>query len=192
MRTPEPAAFYEIFPLSLNRQGEELCGDQVKVLRLPTRTIVVLSDGLGSGVKASILARLTTEIIVTKRVGVDLIPAIAAVLPLERHVRWSKLGKLRSGLAESLLGESGFELGRAMLGKGVKTVVGRGGLVGRLSTQIFTEKFLDNLASLAGETLRDLNSRALAKQDHMAATLTGFRMDLEQGEDLNVLLRSKR
>lgn len=57
--------FYEISPASLNRQGEELCGDQVKVLRGPKSSILVLSDGLGSGIKAAILARLTTEIIVT-------------------------------------------------------------------------------------------------------------------------------
>ncbi|MEI7731738.1 MAG: SpoIIE family protein phosphatase [Verrucomicrobiota bacterium] len=57
--------FFDIHPISLHRQGEELCGDQVKVLRAPDRTIVVLSDGLGSGVKANILARLTSEIILT-------------------------------------------------------------------------------------------------------------------------------
>lgn len=57
--------FFDVSHLSLNRAGEELCGDQVKILRTPTRTIVVLSDGLGSGVKANILARLTTGIIVT-------------------------------------------------------------------------------------------------------------------------------
>ena len=61
----ESPDFYEVFPLSLIRHGEELCGDQVKVLRTPDRTIVVLSDGLGSGVKANILSRLTTAIIVT-------------------------------------------------------------------------------------------------------------------------------
>src|SRR5512145_158004 len=57
--------FLDVYSQSLNHQGEELCGDQVRVLRTADRTIVVLSDGLGSGVKASILARLTTEIIVT-------------------------------------------------------------------------------------------------------------------------------
>ena len=58
------AVFYEISPLSLNRAGEEVCGDQVKISRTPEKTILVLSDGLGSGIKATILARLTTEIIV--------------------------------------------------------------------------------------------------------------------------------
>jgi len=61
----EERPFYEIFPLSLKRHGEEVCGDQVKILRTPEETILVLSDGLGSGIKATILARLTTEIIVT-------------------------------------------------------------------------------------------------------------------------------
>jgi serine phosphatase RsbU (regulator of sigma subunit) len=56
---------YEVFAQSLNRQGEELCGDQVKTLRTRDRTIVVLSDGLGNGVKANILSRLTSTIIVT-------------------------------------------------------------------------------------------------------------------------------
>jgi hypothetical protein len=62
-----PEIFYEICPQSLNHAGEELCGDQVKVLRRPDRSTVVLSDGLGSGVKANILATLTAAIIVTMR-----------------------------------------------------------------------------------------------------------------------------
>jgi len=61
----ESPIFYEVFPLSLTRQGEEVCGDQVKIFRSSQKTIMVLSDGLGSGIKAAILARLTTEIIVT-------------------------------------------------------------------------------------------------------------------------------
>jgi hypothetical protein len=57
--------YFDIYSASLNHQGEELCGDQVKVVRTPDKTLVVLSDGLGSGVKANILARLTAEILVT-------------------------------------------------------------------------------------------------------------------------------
>ncbi len=57
--------FYDIVSNSLNHAGEELCGDEVRILRTERKSIVVLSDGLGSGVKANILARLTASIIVT-------------------------------------------------------------------------------------------------------------------------------
>ena len=39
---------------SLIKKNEELCGDRVEVINTPESTLLVLSDGLGSGVKANI------------------------------------------------------------------------------------------------------------------------------------------
>ena len=72
---------------SINHHGEELCGDHIDVVEpSDDSTVVVLSDGLGSGVKASILSTLTSKIISTMLAeGLSLeecVETIAATLPV--------------------------------------------------------------------------------------------------------------
>jgi hypothetical protein len=78
--------FLDLSSAALNKAGEELCGDQIRVLRTDDRTRVVLSDGLGSGVKANILATLTSGIIITMLREdvplVDVIETVAGTLPV--------------------------------------------------------------------------------------------------------------
>jgi len=54
--------YFEWGTKQLNKKGEELCGDSVAVSRRSDSVTLALSDGLGSGVKANILATLTTRI----------------------------------------------------------------------------------------------------------------------------------
>ena len=72
---------------SINHVGEQLCGDHVDIVEPDENsTVIVLSDGLGSGVKASILSTLTSKIISTMLAeGLpleDCVETIAATLPV--------------------------------------------------------------------------------------------------------------
>ena len=68
----------EIGYKSINHDGEQLCGDHIDIVEQnEDSTVIVLADGMGSGVKASILSTLTSKIISTM---------MAAGLPLEECV----------------------------------------------------------------------------------------------------------
>lgn len=79
-------AYLDVYTESLNKSGEELCGDTVRTYRNQHSSMLVLSDGLGSGVKATILATITSEILVTmlkEEISLaDVIETMAGTLPI--------------------------------------------------------------------------------------------------------------
>ena len=86
---------------SFNKNREELWGDQVEVLKTEDSSIIILADGMGSGVKANILATLTSKILGTMfREGAEIdacVETIARTLPIckEREVAYATFSILQ-------------------------------------------------------------------------------------------------
>lgn len=174
--------------------------DDLEDLRNVLASLVESSDALAVGEDFLLLSSARFEgnrIEVTKRVGLDLLLPLAAMLPMERHVRWVQQKKAVAKVADELLSGAGA-LAIAVIGK-VGKVGGRmgkvGGPVGKALAVLGNDAVNASLIAatqLAGDALKERHAQALAKHDYMTAVLTGFQQDLEKGEGDDVLLLSRR
>lgn len=163
--------------------------DEIDELRKVLAGLVEASDALSVGEDFVLLSSAKFDagkIKVTERVGLELILPLAAMLPFERHVRWNQAWQIPGKVAESLLNGAG-SLAAALIGR-------KSTLPGPLShlMNLIGPDVVDEAVKLAGDKLRKMNSEAVAKQEYLSATLTGFRMDLDHGEEEQILLRSRR
>lgn len=78
--------FYEIGVSQLTKHGEELCGDSVITRTTDDGATIIMSDGLGSGVKANILSTLTSTILsvmLENRIAMaDVVETLVSTLPM--------------------------------------------------------------------------------------------------------------
>ena len=86
---------------SLNKFSEVLCGDKVEILKTEDSDILILADGMGSGVKANILSTLTSKILGTMFLNgatlEECVETIVETLPIcqERQVAYSTFSILQ-------------------------------------------------------------------------------------------------
>lgn len=77
---------WDISVISRNKDGETLCGDQCILEWADDNATVILSDGLGSGVKANILSTLTSTMLTTMLKGdvpiEECVTTVAETLPM--------------------------------------------------------------------------------------------------------------
>ena len=82
---------WDVGVVSIHKNGESLCGDQCLWERNEDGARIILSDGMGSGVKANILSTLTSTMLQTMLSGniplEECVSAVAATLPLRKDVQ---------------------------------------------------------------------------------------------------------
>lgn len=170
---------------------EKAC-DEMDELRKVLAEFVVSSSAMAVGQDFIVLSSAkfgTNTIEVTKRVGLDLLLPVAALLPLEKYVMWAEAKKIGEKAAAGLLDQAvplaAVLIGRAAAGRlpGVFGVVAKV-VVAAIGPEVFTEA-----AKLGEDKLRKLHDEAKDKHDNVTAVVTGFKLALNLGEKEQVLHR---
>lgn len=131
------------------------------------------------------------QIDVTQRVGLDLIMPVASLLPLERRLLWSQRLEIPRRVLDTLA--DGAEDLAAVLGGAVGISLAK--FVTKLpkvgpAASVAAIPLLLAAVNTAGPKLKQLNAQARENHDYLTATLTQFKLDLEQGVKDRLLIRS--
>lgn len=167
----------------------EKAGDDMDALRGVLAGLIDGKDALSVGEDFVLFSSAkfhAGDIEVNKRIGIELIQPLAAILPFERHTKWAQARQVPGKVVENLLDGVG-PLALALLGRKLSFP----GPVGHL-VKLIGPSFLNGAVNLAGSKVKEMNAEAMAKQEYLSATLTSFKMDLDQAEEDGVLLRSRR
>lgn len=173
-------------------------GHHVNDLREAIESLVAGDDALSIAEDFMLLSSAKFEpgqIDVDKRVGVDLILPLAAILPFERHVRWAQNSELPAKVARELLRSSGdvlMVLGHVSGFLKALPLPGKLGVAVRAVAALIGSGVADDFVDTGERRLQEAYEAAVAKKDTLGAVLTKFRIDLETAENDGVLLRSSR
>lgn len=170
----------------------EKAGAEINKLQGVIKQFVQAPEALSVGDDFVLLssARFEPEKIeISKRVGLDLILPIAAMLPFTRFARWAARMRKGGAVAEHLLqGVAPFAalIGKLKLPAPLARLAGPVGVIAGLAGP----GLVAAAADLAGDKVRGLHADAKNRHDFLAETLTGFQLELDRGVDDRILLRS--
>lgn len=165
----------------------EKVSGELQELREVLAGFVQDSDALSVGEDFVLLSSAKIDggsIDVAKRVGLDLMLPIAAILPFERHVSWAQRKQLSTKVAENLL-IGAKVLAAALAGTKAKKLGPLGLILSFVGPDV-----IDQASKIAGAKLKTINEVARSKGNFVKATLTGFRIELDEAEASNILFRS--
>ncbi|KRE71707.1 hypothetical protein [Arthrobacter sp. Soil762] len=171
----------------------EKVGAELNKLQGVIATFVEVPEALSVGDDFVLLSSAhfqPEKIELTKRVGLDLILPVAAMLPFSRYVGWALAMRQGGEVAKHLLD----------VAKPVADFINRGrlsDLIARLPGPISKvvalvgPGLIQAVLDLAGARLVEMHAEAKANHDFLTETLTGFQLQLDRGDGEKVLLRSR-
>lgn len=171
---------------------EKAAGD-VAALHDVLKGLVGLPDALSVGEDFMLLSSAKFapgNIEVTERVGVDLLLPVASLLPLERLAQWADRFEIPRKWLD-LLADNADALSTVLIGaKAVNVILKRIPRVGP-----FVRLAVPALAAgikLSQSKIKRINAEARANKDYLTAVLTQFRLDLDQGVEDDLLVKSRK
>jgi hypothetical protein len=173
--------------------------EHIEHLRATLQEFVITPEALSVGDDFMLLSSAKFElssadaepvrIDVTKRVGIDLILPVASLLPLERLVQWQEKIMIPMPVLESLA-DNADSIAEVLIGaKTFHKLVAKIPRVGPLARKAIPA--LAAAVKIVGPQLRQINERARERHDYLTATLTQFKLNLEQGEADRLLFKRK-
>lgn len=178
---------YDFRDLMIAKVGNEIIG-----LRDVIGEFVEGSKALSVGEDFALISSAKFEpgqIGLNERVGVDLIVPTAAILPVGRFLDWARQKELPHRIAQHL-----FDNAAPLVGPLLGMINPKNKILRKVVDQFVgsPDKMFEAFVGLVGENLKKANEKATSRSQAFTALLTKFKMQLDDGEQRNELLRSKR
>ncbi|AXK44199.1 hypothetical protein [Brachybacterium saurashtrense] len=173
-------------------------GEHLIELRDVLAGYVIGDEALAVGEDAVVLSSAKFEpgrIDLEARVGVDLMLPLAAVLPVERHLRWAGKKEIPAKVAKALVRNSQEVLGILTAGLDVAEklpIPPQVKLVAEKVAKVLSSGLASDFLGWTEQSIEDAHRKAVEANDEVRAILTGFMLDLRKAEQDGVLLRGDR